>query len=183
MRIETCSVSGAPIYPGHGMAFVRNDGKVFRFSSRKCRKLFERRVNANRIAWTKAYRRNHGKELSVDTTFEFEKRRNVPVKYDRELYSKTIQAMKKVSEIQEKRQRSFYFKRMVSSLKQRKMQVQREIKMSRDLIYAPVSAVGKAHTIKQKEESKKLDTEMKLKNTSSKKKQQEEEDSDVEIDE
>ena len=29
----------------------------------------------------------------MDPTFEFEKRRNVPVKYDRELWQKTVGAM------------------------------------------------------------------------------------------
>ena len=32
-------------------------------------------------------------ELAVDPSFEFEKRRNVPVKYDRELWTQTIAAM------------------------------------------------------------------------------------------
>lgn len=32
-------------------------------------------------------------ELAVDPSFEFEKRRNIPVKYDRELWTQTITAM------------------------------------------------------------------------------------------
>ena len=31
--------------------------------------------------------------MAVDPSFEFEKRRNVPVKYDRELWQKTVGAM------------------------------------------------------------------------------------------
>ncbi|CAN0486761.1 unnamed protein product, partial [Hapterophycus canaliculatus] len=34
--------------------------------------------------------------LPQDTTFDFEKRRNRPVKYDREAMGKTLLAMKKV---------------------------------------------------------------------------------------
>ena len=34
-----------------------------------------------------------------DTTFEMEKQRNRPVKYDRELTQKTIKAMEKVTEV------------------------------------------------------------------------------------
>ena len=37
-----------------------------------------------------------GKELVLDATFEFEKKRNRPVKYDREKMAVTLQAMKKV---------------------------------------------------------------------------------------
>ncbi|KAG2387261.1 hypothetical protein C9374_001593 [Naegleria lovaniensis] len=184
MRIETCSVSGAPMYPGHGITFVRNDGKVFRFSSKKARRLFERRVNPNRLRWTKAYRRKNGKELSVDSTFEFEKKRNVPLKYDRELYAKTIHAIKRVSEVQEQRQRAYYFKRMVPSLKVRKMQVARELKTNIDLIYAPVSAKRFAEMQELKaNQDVMMENEMKLQNTSSSKskKKKHQQDDDVEI--
>ncbi|EFC43038.1 ribosomal protein L24E [Naegleria gruberi] len=182
MRIEQCSVSGAPMYPGHGITFVRNDGKVFRFSSKKARKLFERRVNPNRLRWTKAYRRKNGKELSVDNTFEFEKKRNVPVKYDRELYAKTIHSIKRVNEIQEQRQRAYYFKRMVPSLKVRKMQIARELKTNIDLIYAPVSAKRSQEMAALRENQAMLDTELKLQNTSKKStKRKQSEDDDVEI--
>lgn len=181
MRIDTCSVSGAPMYPGHGITFVRNDGKVFKFSSKKARKLFNRRVNPNRLRWTKAYRRKNGKELSVDNTFEFEKKRNVPLKYDRELYAKTIHSMKRVSDIQEQRQRAYYFKRMVPSLKVRKMQVQRELNTNIDLIYAPVAAKRAAEMAELKNSHNMVDTEMKLQNTSSSKKKNKSNDEDVNI--
>ncbi len=52
------------------------------------------------MKWTKAYRRSAGKEMRNDTTFDFEKRRNRPVKYDREMMTKTLVTMKKVRENQ-----------------------------------------------------------------------------------
>eukprot|EP01070_Trichotokara_eunicae_P007407 Trichotokara_eunicae@DN5409_c0_g1_i2.p1 len=47
-----------------------------------------------------------------DTTYEFEKRRNRPVKYDRDLWIKTIQAMKTIERIKERRKMEFYHQRM-----------------------------------------------------------------------
>tara|TARA_B110000305_G_C19190014_1_gene516132 strand:- start:335 stop:724 length:390 start_codon:yes stop_codon:yes gene_type:complete len=50
--------------------------------------------------------------MSVDSTFEFEKRRNRPVKYDRDLVTKTLGAMERVEEIKGKREERFYENRM-----------------------------------------------------------------------
>ena len=47
----------------------------------------------------------------MDATFEFEKRRNRPVRYDRDLMAATITAMKRVAEIQKAREGRFYSKR------------------------------------------------------------------------
>jgi len=43
------------------------------------------------------------------------KRRNVPVRYDRELVKTTIQAMKRVGEIKARRERAFFKNRMAIS--------------------------------------------------------------------
>ena len=47
-----------------------------------------------------------------DSTIEFEKRRNIPIRYDRELVQTTIKAMKRVAEIKAKRERAFFKHRM-----------------------------------------------------------------------
>ena len=44
---------------------------------------------------------------------EFEKRRNIPVRYDRDLMQTTIKAMKRVQEIKAKRERVHYKNRFV----------------------------------------------------------------------
>lgn len=68
--------------------------------------------NPRKVRWTKAFRKVHGKEMTVDTTFEMEKRRNRPIKYDRDLVGTTLRAMQRASEVQEKRAALYYKNRM-----------------------------------------------------------------------
>jgi len=53
--------------------------------------------------------------MAVDSTFEFEKRRNIPTRYDRELVSTTLRAMKRVEQIQTTREKRFHARRMALS--------------------------------------------------------------------
>lgn len=68
--------------------------------------------NPRKLKWTKAFRKAAGKEMTVDSTLQFAARRNVPVRYDRDLMAKTLKAMERVSEIRSRRERVFYKKRM-----------------------------------------------------------------------
>ncbi len=36
MRIYRCSFCGSPILPGYGITYVKKDGTILRFCSRKC---------------------------------------------------------------------------------------------------------------------------------------------------
>lgn len=73
---------------------------------------FKMKRNPRKLAWTKAFRRAHGKEMTVDSTLAFAQRRNIPVRYNRDLVATTLQAMQRVSEIRAKRERQFYKNRM-----------------------------------------------------------------------
>ncbi|KAF8956972.1 ATPase-activating ribosome biosynthesis protein [Haplosporangium bisporale] len=68
--------------------------------------------NPRKVRWTKAFRKAAGKEMTIDSTFQFEKRRNIPVRYDRDLMATTIKALKRSQEIKAKRERVFYKNRM-----------------------------------------------------------------------
>lgn len=92
--------------------FVRNDAKEFRFCRSKCHKAFKQRRNPRKLKWTKAFRKSAGKELAVDSTLTFAQRRNVPVRYNRDLVQTTLTAMERVEEIRQKRERAFYKNRM-----------------------------------------------------------------------
>ncbi|GAM28334.1 hypothetical protein SAMD00019534_115100 [Acytostelium subglobosum LB1] len=142
MRLEKCYFCGGTVYPGHGIMFVRNDAKLFRFCRSKCHKNFKLKRNPRKTRWTKAFRRVAGKEMTVDKTFEFEKKRNRPVKYDRDLVSTTIKVMKRVDEIKQRRAQHYYDARMKPARKLEKQQVLREIDQHIDIIRAP-SALNK----------------------------------------
>jgi len=137
MRIERCYFCSKPVHPGHGITFVRNDSKVFNFCASKCRRNFNKKRNPRKTRWTKAWRKSNGKELAVDSTFEFEKRRHEPVKYDRELYQKSIEAMKVVSEIRDKRETHFIMKRLEQGVRDRKAADLREVKVNLPMVRAP----------------------------------------------
>lgn len=68
--------------------------------------------NPRKLKWTKAFRKSAGKEMVVDSTLTFAARRNVPIRYNRDLVATTLKAMQRVSEIRQKRERVFYKKRM-----------------------------------------------------------------------
>ncbi|KAF9650851.1 hypothetical protein BDM02DRAFT_3092218 [Thelephora ganbajun] len=112
MRVEKCYFCSKSVYPGHGSAFVRNDAKVFRFCSSKCHKNFKMKRNPRKVRWTKAFRKATGKEMTIDSTIDFEKRRNIPVRYNRDLVQTTIKAMKRIAEIKKRREHVFWKNRM-----------------------------------------------------------------------
>ncbi|KYQ48422.1 putative ribosome biogenesis protein RLP24 [Trachymyrmex zeteki] len=149
MRIETCYFCSSRIFPGHGIQFVRNDCKIFKFCRSKCHAAFKKKKNPRKVKWTKAYRKTVGKELAVDPSFEFEKRRNVPVKYNRELWSKTLEAMKKVDTIRQRRQNLHIMQRL---RKGRELEQERDIKeVQRDLSLIRSPAAGLKQRKKQEE--------------------------------
>jgi len=139
MRIEKCYFCSSPCYPGHGVVFVRNDSKQFRFCRSKCHRNFNKKRNPRKVAWTKTYRKTRGKEMAVDRTFEFEKRRNRPVKYDRDLMGKTIVAIQRVEEIKTRREERFFADRMKDAKAEKKKQARVEIEKSIELL-APAVA-------------------------------------------
>lgn len=53
--------------------------------------------------------------MIVDSTLTFAARRNVPVRYNRDLVATTLKAMQRVSEIRAKRERAFYKNRMAGN--------------------------------------------------------------------
>ncbi|GIL75826.1 hypothetical protein Vretifemale_5552 [Volvox reticuliferus] len=148
MRVEKCWFCSSSIYPGHGITFVRNDATVFRFCRSKCHKNFKMKRNPRKVRWTKAYRKLAGKQLAEDATFEMEKRRNRPEKYNRELVGKTLKAIEKVTTIRQKRQDRFYEKRMQRAKKQQLQADKVELEKEVHLIKAPAAIRAEKEKLK-----------------------------------
>eukprot|EP00898_Chlorokybus_atmophyticus_P002392 jgi/Chlat1/3153/Chrsp21S03380 len=143
MRLERCWFCSSTVYPGHGITFVRNDCRVFRFCRSKCHKNFKMRRNPRKVAWTKAYRKAHAKDLATDATFEMERRRNRPLRYNRELVQTTVKAISKIMETREKRQARFYENRMKGNKARDLQQARKELEQGTSLVRAPESLLAK----------------------------------------
>ncbi|KAF3910047.1 hypothetical protein ABW21_db0200240 [Orbilia brochopaga] len=115
VKIETCYFCSHPVYPSKGITFVRNDAKAFRFCRSKCHKNFKMKRNPRKLKWTKPFRKAANKEMILDSTLSFAARRNIPTRYSRELIATTLKTMQRVSEIQAKRERAFYKRRMAGN--------------------------------------------------------------------
>ena len=162
MRIETCYFCSGPIYPGHGIVFVRNDGKMFRFCRSKCHKNFKAKKNPRKIRWTKAYRKTHGKELVTDPVYEFEKIRNTPIKYNREIWTDTIQAMDKLAKIRKDREDRFCNERMKKAAKIKKEIIKKDLIRHEQLIADPKIREKVDKLREERDEKKLLEEEKKL---------------------
>ena len=115
MRLEKCWFCSSTVYPGHGICFVRNDSKTFRFCRSKCHKNFKLKRNPRKVKWTKAFRVLHGKDLSTDSVFKFERKRNRLGRYDRGITLSTLRAMKRVDEVRVRRAQRHFDRRMKGS--------------------------------------------------------------------
>ncbi|KAF5304368.1 hypothetical protein FQA39_LY09747 [Lamprigera yunnana] len=151
MRIERCYFCSSQIFPGHGIQFVRNDCKIFKFCRPKCHVLFKRKKNPRKVRWTKAHRKTVGKELAVDPSFEFEKRRNIPLKYDRQTWVKAVEAMKVVETIKQKRQNLYLMQRLRKGRIVEEERDIREVQRDLSLIRSPAAGLKKRKEVEEAE--------------------------------
>ena len=150
MRLTKCWFCSSTIYPGRGIMFVRNDNKVFEFCRSKCHANFKMKRNPRKVKWTKAYRAAKGKDLVDDTTFEFERRRNRPERYNRETMQKTLKAMDRITEIRTKREERHIARRLRAGKAQDKVAAKKQLEDEIHLIKAPGAQAKEAAQEKAK---------------------------------
>ena len=83
------------------------------------------------------------RNVRQDATFEFEKRRNRPEKYDRNVMASTLKAMKTVQRIQKAREDRFYMNRMKDNKSREKERIKMDIEQNIDLV-APAKSKARA---------------------------------------
>ena len=56
VKILKCSYCGKNIAPGYGTTYVKNDGSIFNFCTKKCKKYkLKFKKPARKVRWTKFY--------------------------------------------------------------------------------------------------------------------------------
>src|SRR3954465_12608964 len=141
---------------------------MFRFCRSKCHKNFKAKRNPRRVRWTKAYRKTHGKELVTDPVMEFEKNRDTAVRYNRDVWVNTIQAMEKIDKIKQDREGRFWEQRMKRSQHHKREMIKADLIKNQTLIGNPQirKKVEKLEEVRQTKRSKRrqvnmgLDTDM-----------------------
>ncbi|KAL4340467.1 hypothetical protein GQ457_08G018660 [Hibiscus cannabinus] len=93
LKTELCRFSGAKIYPGKGIRFVRSDSQVFLFSNSKCKRYFHNRLKPSKLTWTAMYRKQHKKDIAQEAV---KKRRRATKKpYSRSIVGATLEVIQK----------------------------------------------------------------------------------------
>lgn len=116
MRIQNCSFCTSPIYPGHGITFIRNDATAFQFCRSKCNKAFKRKWHPLKTRWTKKYRQFHLKEQ-----FTLQKKPIEIEKYNRTTFINTVNRMPTISEVESQRRKAMIHKRIMEVKEKNKL--------------------------------------------------------------
>lgn len=118
MRIEECSFCSCPVYPGHGIKFIRNDATVFTFCRSKCNKAFKRKWNPRRTKWTKAYRLFKGKE--VPGVRGLGVKRDEIIRYKRDIVRSTVDSIPIINEIESEKRKNYIYNRIMETREKNK---------------------------------------------------------------
>nr|GMD82383.1 60S ribosomal protein L24-like [Ipomoea batatas]GME08582.1 60S ribosomal protein L24-like [Ipomoea batatas] len=90
---ELCRFSGAKIYPGKGIRFVRADSQVFLFANSKCKRYFHNRLKPSKLTWTAVYRKQHKKDIAAEAAKK--RRRTTKKPYSRSIVGATLEVIQK----------------------------------------------------------------------------------------
>merc|ERR1712217_549584 len=66
VKTEVCHYCDLKIYPGHGTKIITREGKIFIYLHKKARRQAQRKIKAQMIKWTTAWRRMNKKIKTTD---------------------------------------------------------------------------------------------------------------------
>ena len=104
-----------------------------------------------------------GKELVTDPVYEFEKIRNTPIKYNREIWTDTIQAMDKLAKIRKDREDIFFMRRMRRAEHDKKEIIKKNLIRHEQLIADPKIREKVDKMREERDEKRRLEEENKNK--------------------
>jgi large subunit ribosomal protein L24e len=93
LKTEMCRFSGAKIYPGRGIRFIRSDSQVFLFLNSKCKRYFHNRLKPSKLTWTALFRKQHKKDLHAEAVKK--KRRTTNKPYSRSIVGASLEVIQK----------------------------------------------------------------------------------------
>uniref|UniRef100_A0A7C8ZDG3 TRASH domain-containing protein n=1 Tax=Opuntia streptacantha TaxID=393608 RepID=A0A7C8ZDG3_OPUST len=137
MRLEKCWFCSSTIYPGHGIQFVRNDAKIFKFCRSKCHKNFKLKRNPRKVKWTKVYRTPHGKDVPQDSAWKLERKQNRPKRYDRNLTEDILDGIRRCDRSKNGEANRHILERLKANKHRREKEKQRALHQGLSLINAP----------------------------------------------
>ncbi|CAL9041967.1 unnamed protein product, partial [Musa banksii] len=85
--------TGAKIYPGKGIRFVRSDSQVFLFANSKCKSYFHNRLKPAKLIRTAMYRKQHKKDIHAEAVKK--RRRTTKKPYSRSIIGATLEVIRK----------------------------------------------------------------------------------------
>lgn len=93
LKTEICRFSGAKIYPGRGIRFIRSDSQVFLFANSKCKRYFHNRLKPSKLTWTAMYRKQHKKDIHAEQVKKRRRTTNKP--YSRSIVGASLEVIQK----------------------------------------------------------------------------------------
>ncbi|XLV02838.1 hypothetical protein S245_017175, partial [Arachis hypogaea] len=105
----------------------------------KCHKNFKMKRNPRKVKWTKAYRQVHGKDMTQDSTFEFERKRNRPERYDRNLAENVLKAIPKIEKIRVTKEERHHKNRMKGKKEKIQKEAAKELEQGISLVKSPLA--------------------------------------------
>ncbi|KAA0203728.1 hypothetical protein HAZT_HAZT010270 [Hyalella azteca] len=130
---------------------------IFKFCTSKCRKNFQHKRNPRKARWTKSFRKLNGKELTSDATFEFERRRNIPIKYNREKWSTVVSNLETIASIRHKRESKVVLDRLKVDKKVKLAQAKFLVRKHIAVIKSPAAGLKLAKKVTKKDTEEEMD--------------------------